>query len=365
MLANSFAMQLALSGDLGVDMFFVLSGFLIALQGVKELRRTGKIHYFGFLWARWWRIVPTYWAAIAINVMFDITEARDACSSSVWWNVLFVNNMQDHDLGLPGRAVCLMWTWSIGLEFQFYFLTPAVILMCCHRDGSLRRCAFLILLCLGAVFLAIRCAIYFTLSENGKPPLQMINVLWTRGHTYLAGVAACLAYYAKMGREPSVGYSVFYRICDLLAAIACVGIAFVGNGMDTKRLVTQFSPDLGVFLIVCSQGLFACAVAWGAFRATSGEAPWLDRILSAKILVPFARLSYSAYLMQMLAITPLMDHWNVLNPDNSYWMCLLMWILFFLSATSLVFLVALVHHLVIEAPSLNLRKDVTPRCLQR
>jgi peptidoglycan/LPS O-acetylase OafA/YrhL len=346
-------------------MFFVLSGFLIALQGIREMRRTNKLNYLGFLWARWWRICPTYIASIIANVIFDIQNSRECCGRSWWANLLFVNNLQGHGIGFEDGVpdtICMLWTWSIALEFQFYFLTPGILMLCCNRDGSARRYAFPLLILFICCFLAVRAGIFFGLSPDGKTvPNQMTNVLWTRGHTYLMGVGACIAYNEKLGRGPSM----LYVVLDVLAYPLGILMAFLGNGGAQYRMVWTFSPFLAKFQIIFSQALFALAVSWGCFRAVSDCAPWLNSFLSAKFWIPFARLSYTAYLMQFCAINPLYNNWKIFFKGTPMVDGFFLWIDFYVVAVILVFLVALVHHLLFEAPSLNMRKAVTPKCLER
>lgn len=189
----------------------------------------------------------------------------------------------------------------------------------------------------------------------------MTNVVWTRGHTYLMGVFACIAYNEKLGREPSALFTLF----DLLAYPLGLLMAFLGNGADQNRMVWDLPWFVAKFQIIFSQGLFAMAVSWGCFRAVSDRAPLLNSFLSAKFWVPLARLSYTAYLMQFCAINPLYSYWEAFPTDVPTVTNLFLWIGFYVVAVVLVFLVALVHHLLFEAPSLNMRKAVTPKCLER
>jgi peptidoglycan/LPS O-acetylase OafA/YrhL len=84
---KSALMQLALSGDLGVDIFFVLSGFLISFISVREMQKPGGCFCFrSFMWRRWFRLTPMYVAAIGIMVLLDVQSSRANCKVN-WWQV--------------------------------------------------------------------------------------------------------------------------------------------------------------------------------------------------------------------------------------------------------------------------------------
>ena len=65
-MTDSWFMAPVVIGETGVDMFFLLSGFLIAYLLGREYRRTGSINYFRFLFRRWLRIFPAFITAILI-----------------------------------------------------------------------------------------------------------------------------------------------------------------------------------------------------------------------------------------------------------------------------------------------------------
>mmetsp|Transcript_60504 Transcript_60504/g.162314 ORF Transcript_60504/g.162314 Transcript_60504/m.162314 type:complete len:197 (-) Transcript_60504:96-686(-) len=196
----------------------------------------------------------------------------------------------------------------------------------------------------------------------------MTYVLWTRAHVYLAGIAACLAYTLGGPAAEEVGVRVRWarRGCDLVCAAVIVAIAFAGNGMNLSRPVALLAPSwVNSFLIVAAQGLFGIAVAWCAYRACSGQSQFLGGVLSFRMWVPLARLSYSAYLLQFLAISPIQQNWEVFRVGANVNLTVLGWMLFSMVSLASVFAVALVFHLLVEAPCLRLRKLVTPQVWQR
>src|ERR1700722_811395 len=100
-------------GDFGVDVFFVLSGFLIAGMLVDERARVGREHIGLFQLRRFLRT----WPALVVAVLLDIALFRDNVGMA-WANVLYASNF------VTVTHVCMGWTWSLSIEEQFYVLCP-------------------------------------------------------------------------------------------------------------------------------------------------------------------------------------------------------------------------------------------------
>jgi peptidoglycan/LPS O-acetylase OafA/YrhL len=115
-LRNSLFLRGIVNADVAVDMFFVLSGFLIAHLLAAEFDKTGKIDVLRFYWRRWLRIFPTYGLVLAAFWIpqYFYTSFCDNCNFCHyygWSNILFVNNFAS-----PFFATCMIWTWSIAVE---------------------------------------------------------------------------------------------------------------------------------------------------------------------------------------------------------------------------------------------------------
>lgn len=116
-------------GHLGVDLFFVISGYIIFRLLDEELRTQGNLAIALYYLRRWLRIFPAY----AVVLVFSAwTLGADANLSSSWANFLMINNF------LPFQQQALPWSWSIAIECQFYLLAPWLLLFCHRARGLLR-----------------------------------------------------------------------------------------------------------------------------------------------------------------------------------------------------------------------------------
>lgn len=109
-------------GNLGVRVFFVISGFLITHLLLEEERRTGSISLRRFYLRRVLRIIPAYWAYLAV-----IAILIPSGIASAHWSELASAFVYITDYRIPHGA--LTHTWSLSVEEQFYLLWPAVLVL--------------------------------------------------------------------------------------------------------------------------------------------------------------------------------------------------------------------------------------------
>ncbi|MEO6512973.1 MAG: acyltransferase [Nocardioides sp.] len=122
----AFHAQIADGGFLGVDVFFVLSGFLITRILVAEHGRTGTLRLSRFYARRSLRLYPALMGVVTFCVLVAVSTRRavsDTIHDAVI-SLLYVTNV----LGASGGL--LSHTWTLALEEQFYLVWPAVLLLC-------------------------------------------------------------------------------------------------------------------------------------------------------------------------------------------------------------------------------------------
>lgn len=119
------------NGNLGVNFFFVLSGFLITFLLVKEKELTGKIHVINFYIRRILRIWPLFYLCVLIGfVIFPMAahllRAQREENASLIYYLLFLNNFDIIEKGFPNSLI-LGILWSIAIEEQFYLSWPLLL----------------------------------------------------------------------------------------------------------------------------------------------------------------------------------------------------------------------------------------------
>ncbi len=119
------------NGNLGVNFFFVLSGFLITYLLIEERKLIGKIDIKNFWIRRLLRIWPLYFACVAIGFIgFPILKQLIGQTSNETASLLsfltFTSNFDMIKNGLPDASI-LGVLWSIGVEEQFYLIWPIIL----------------------------------------------------------------------------------------------------------------------------------------------------------------------------------------------------------------------------------------------
>src|SRR5689334_5933711 len=135
------------AGGLGVDIFFVLSGYLITAILVSEFAATGGISFRNFYARRALRILPAaLLLLIVINIFVAVFETS-AHASRVRWDSLgalfYIANWLrafGHDIGILGNL------WSLSIEEQFYLLWPLILWFLLSRKFSTNQIIAIVVL---------------------------------------------------------------------------------------------------------------------------------------------------------------------------------------------------------------------------
>lgn len=127
-------------GELGVRVFFIISGFLITRLLLQELGSKQHINLPKFYFRRTFRIFPAYYFFILALLLLEAARLIALHPGDIWHALTYTSNYH------PGRSWNVGHTWSLGVEEQFYLLWPAVLLIAGARRG-LWAAASLIVLC--------------------------------------------------------------------------------------------------------------------------------------------------------------------------------------------------------------------------
>ncbi len=123
--------RVLLRGGMGVDLFFVLSGYLIGGQLIREGLGRGRLDLGTFYLKRFFRIFPAYYLVLTVVVVLLIRQpfyefflaGQDPGDvvRGAWANYLYVNNY-------TGSRV-MPWSWSLAVEEHFYLVIPLLLLV--------------------------------------------------------------------------------------------------------------------------------------------------------------------------------------------------------------------------------------------
>ena len=192
--ASSFVPEalepVAAYGWMGVDLFFVLSGYLIASQLFREHRRTGRIHWLGFYRRRIFRILPLYLAILLAYLL--LPRWREApVMAPPWEYFTFTYNLLVH---YPLQRA-FSHVWSLCAEEQFYLAFPLLLLLLLSRPSIRRSTAVAVaVLALG---IAWRTWIFYHLLRPLGPDSDLLGSTyieriyyptWSRMDGLLAGI---------------------------------------------------------------------------------------------------------------------------------------------------------------------------------
>ena len=127
-MGNLFTYYWAQGGWVGVDIFFVLSGFLVSGLIFKEWKVGSNVNFKKFIIRRFLKILPSFWILILLSIVLPLKTFQPISTYSVMLELLFLQNY------FPG-----LWThtWSLAVEIHFYLM---LVLMCryfiCLRKDS-------------------------------------------------------------------------------------------------------------------------------------------------------------------------------------------------------------------------------------
>ena len=118
-------------GWLGVDIFFVLSGYLIGTQLFKEVMRTGAVDFKSFYLRRAFRIFPAFFVVLGLYALVPVLRDNPAMQP-LWKFATFTVN-----LGFdPREGNAFSQAWTLAVEEQFYLVLPLLVLLLYKRIGT-------------------------------------------------------------------------------------------------------------------------------------------------------------------------------------------------------------------------------------
>ena len=152
-------------GFLGVDLFFVISGYVITRLILDSINKSGALDLRGFYWARLRRIYPGFLFMVFSTIIFIGVWAPEAIKRFLtdlpyalvgMMNWALVARQQDYFESI-GRPPLLQHTWSLAVELQFYLIWPIILLTVLKYFGkaNVARVALIIAMFSGAALFIV------------------------------------------------------------------------------------------------------------------------------------------------------------------------------------------------------------------
>ena len=283
----SHAFAWAHGGFLGVDVFFVLSGYLITSLLISERDRTGRIHYAGFYRRRVARLAPAYLLMLVIAVPIMVGPLRDTVLIPVPWAIAVTAFYSANWAGVVNIDTLgpIIHTWSLSIEEQFYLFWPVSFVALSRGRRSLVR--WLVVLIAAVVLMRA----VGRLATHGVWP-------YVATFTHCDGLLAGALLAVLLARRTTTAADVRRsgRVAWVGAGIVLVLMAWLSVESDATYLI---GLTLGAAATV--------GMVWHLVVVPDGL---MARLLSWRPLVFIGRISYGLYLYH-LPIFQLVQSWQL------------------------------------------------------
>ena len=323
-------------GFLGVDLFFVLSGYLISSLIIKEYRKTGSLNLYNFYIRRARRLLPAVYFMITVGlvimVLFNEVLLRKShldaifgyIYSSNWWYIFHKLDYFDSF----GAQSPFKHLWSLAIEEQFYMIFPLLFLLVNRKkkskDGTYKLNKNFLYVVLGLILASLIAHILLFDINNIS---RIYFGTDTRAFSLLVGVVGAILYpmerlHAKVTPQQNMIYSV-------------VSLVSIATLITVMIYTSEYNTLLyrGGFLLVAILGLIVII-------SSGKQHTLMSRLLSFKPVVFIGKISYSLYLWHfpvLVLTTPVSE---IGNPN----------IIFVILRVVLTFVLATASYMFVETP---------------
>ena len=317
-----------INGLVGVDLFFVLSGFLIVHQLLNKYKLLSDC--LGFYKNRFLRIAPAYYAVLILTIVgfFPFYQFNsDDFEYSFFYHLLWMQDITSSDIAVT--------FWSLGVEIKYYLIAPFII----YLSTKLRTSFSIILLCV-FIFIIVLGRYYHSVEFNYSYNDYFLNLRSPFYHSLdglIMGAICALLYNNKKCKElfdKTILRHVFFVFGFIIVFL------YMGAGnhyIDMNYYQITFYP------LIISLGFSLCLL--GLVNNS-----FLSNLFSLKLFFPIALISYSLYLVHW-QVRPLAFHLSEIlgiGGNSDFWIMYLL----------LSLIVALGVYFLFERPFLSYKRKL-------
>ena len=323
-------------GFLGVDLFFVLSGYLISSLIIKEYRKTGSLNLYNFYIRRARRLLPAVYFMITVGlvvmVLFNEVLLRKShldaifgyIYSSNWWYIFHKLDYFDSF----GAQSPFKHLWSLAIEEQFYMIFPLLFLLINRKkkskDGTYKLNKNFLYVVLGLILVSLIAHILLFDINNIS---RIYFGTDTRAFSLLIGVVGAILYpMEKLHAKVTPQQNIMYSVVSLVSIATLITVMIYTSEYNTWLY-------RGGFLLVAILGLIVII-------SSGKQHTLMSRLLSFKPVVFIGKISYSLYLWHfpiLVLTTPVSE---IGNPN----------IIFVILRIILTFALATASYVFVETP---------------
>ena len=323
-------------GFLGVDLFFVLSGYLISSLIIKEYRKTGSLNLYNFYIRRARRLLPAVYLMITVGlvvmVLFNEVLLRKShldaifgyIYSSNWWYIFHKLDYFDSF----GAQSPFKHLWSLAIEEQFYMIFPLLFLLVNRKkkskDGTYKLNKNFLYVVLGLILVSLIAHILLFDINNIS---RIYFGTDTRAFSLLVGVVGAILYpMERLHAKVTPQQNMIYSVVSLVAIATLITVMIYTSEYNTWLY-------RGGFLLVAILGLIVII-------SSGKQHTLMSRLLSFKPIVFIGKISYSLYLWHfpvLVLTTPISE---IGNPN----------IIFVILRVILTFILATASYVFVETP---------------
>jgi peptidoglycan/LPS O-acetylase OafA/YrhL len=281
---DHYVLQRGEIGNLGVEIFFVLSGFLITTLLLRELAKTGTVSLRGFYRRRARRILPAFYVFWVVAVAVEVYHKHPLSTGQLAATLFYFNNYY-HGAPFIGHA------WSLAVEEQFYLLWPVLFLV--FRNDLKRFARVVFGLAIGCEMWRTAVMLAGTKHYFGGKTHDFFSHVYVsfecRADQLFWGCLLAIVLNRKWFPR------FFSALCASPWLMAPTSVALLASAGPRTSWLTQAWRGMLV------EGLLSAVLLVQAMGLAEGTRPW--HWLNSTAAAFGARISYSFYLYHMVPLS--------------------------------------------------------------